>query len=84
MTQTRSSDVSSNLRQLDSAKEQWALENKKKPGDVPTAEDLKEYLKSFPLFCPATGKSEDYIIGPVGENPRCKNAKTLGQGHVLL
>ena len=41
-----------NLRQIDGAKNQWALEKGKKTGDVPTKEDLLPYLRSWPV-CPA-------------------------------
>ena len=38
-----------NLRQIDAAKQQWALENGKKDGDVPTRSDLAPYLRGgFP------------------------------------
>jgi hypothetical protein len=59
-----------NLRQIDAAKNQWALENNKKPGDVPTAQDLSPYLKGgfTSLHCPANGT---YNIEPVGQNPTC-------------
>ena len=41
-----------NLRQIDAAKNQWALEKGKKPTDVPTTQDLLPYLRSWPV-CPA-------------------------------
>jgi hypothetical protein len=65
-----------NLRQIDSAKNQWALEHGKKSGDVPTADDLTPYFKNhvFPI-CPAGGV---YTIGPVGADPKCSV-----EGHVL-
>ena len=58
-----------NLRQIDAAKNEWALEHSKKTGDTPTAQDLTPYFKNgaFPI-CPAGGT---YTIGPVGENPTC-------------
>ena len=56
-----------NLRQLDAAKNQWALEKGKKSGDVPTKEDLMPFLRSWPV-CPAGGA---YTIGSVGESPTC-------------
>jgi hypothetical protein len=58
-----------NLRMIDGAKQQWALENGKKPGDVPTAEDLKPFFKNgvFPT-CPAGGT---YTIGAVSNAPTC-------------
>jgi hypothetical protein len=56
-----------NLRQLDAAKNQWALEKVKKTGDAPTKEDLLPYLRKWPT-CPQGGT---YTIGPVGEAPTC-------------
>jgi hypothetical protein len=56
-----------NLRQIDGAKNQWALEKGKKDGDVPTKADLLPYLRSWPV-CPSGGT---YTIGPVGEPPMC-------------
>ncbi|HTX21820.1 MAG TPA: hypothetical protein VMD27_08190 [Candidatus Aquilonibacter sp.] len=56
-----------NLRQIDAAKEQWALENGKKVGDVPTKDDLLPYLPSWPV-CPSGGT---YSINAIGENPTC-------------
>jgi hypothetical protein len=56
-----------NLRQIDGAKQQWALEKGKQATDVPTWDDLKPYLGRIPV-CPAGGT---YTIGPVGEKPTC-------------
>jgi chromosome segregation ATPase len=65
-----------NLRQLDGAKQQWALDKGKTATDVPTAQDLLPYLKdgTFPV-CPDGGT---YSINAVGEFPTCSIA-----GHVL-
>jgi hypothetical protein len=63
-----------NLRQLDAAKNEWALEKGKKDGDVPTQEDLLPYLRRWPV-CPQGGT---YTIGAIGENPTCSIP-----GHVL-
>ncbi|HSY17606.1 MAG TPA: hypothetical protein VK815_04690 [Candidatus Acidoferrales bacterium] len=60
-----------NLRQLDAAENQWALEKGKKTGDPCTAEDLKPYVRlingQLPK-CPAGGV---YTISAVGEVPTC-------------
>ena len=56
-----------NLRQLDGATDQWAIENKKATGDFVTAKDIEPYLKKFPM-CPSGGA---YTIGPVGTSPTC-------------
>lgn len=65
-----------NLRQIDAAKQQWALENNKTAAAIPTARDLLPYFKDgvFPA-CPSGGI---YTIGAVGEAPTCSVP-----GHVL-
>jgi general secretion pathway protein G len=59
-----------NLRVIDGAKNQWALEKDKKEGDTPTATDLDPYIKGGfnSLHCPAEGQ---YSINPVGQPPTC-------------
>ena len=59
-----------NLRQIDSAKQQWALENGKDEGATPTASDLDKYINvGFAnLKCLKGGT---YSINPVGETPSC-------------
>jgi prepilin-type N-terminal cleavage/methylation domain-containing protein len=66
-----------NLRQIDSAKQQWAIEQKKVSTDVPTGADLDGYIKGgwATLECPASGT---YTINDVGTDPTCDVA-----GHVL-
>jgi competence protein ComGC len=58
-----------NLRMIDAAKNEWALENNKKSTDTPSQSDLAHYLKNgqFPT-CPKGGT---YTIGSVGEAPTC-------------
>jgi outer membrane lipoprotein-sorting protein len=68
-----------NLRQIDAAKNQWALENNKKAGTIVTEDDIKPYIKldadgNLPK-CPSGGT---YTIGKVGEKPTCSTA-----GHFL-
>jgi hypothetical protein len=67
-----------NLRQIDAAENQWALEQQKKTGDICTADDLKPYIRlvngELPK-CPAGGT---YTINPVGQPPTCSVP-----GHVL-
>jgi hypothetical protein len=59
-----------NLRQIDIAKQTWALENKKDDSQVPTSHDLDIYLKNgfSALVCPAGGT---YSINSVGQKPTC-------------
>jgi hypothetical protein len=69
------------LRQIDAAKNQWALENAKTNGVIVTENDIKPYIKlnskgNIPR-CPQSGI---YTIGKVGENPTCSIG---GPGHTL-
>jgi|GEM_PF-1663942 len=61
-----------NLRQIDGAINEWALEKGKAKGAVVTEADIKPYIKldasgNLPK-CPAGGK---YTLGKVGEVPTC-------------
>lgn len=64
-----------NLRQIESAKQTWALENHKDTNDVVTWNDIRPYLR-YLLQCPQGGT---YILGKAGEQPRC----SIGGTHVL-
>ncbi|HTB85462.1 MAG TPA: von Willebrand factor type A domain-containing protein [Candidatus Sulfotelmatobacter sp.] len=57
--------VINNLRQIDAAKNQWALENNKSPDAVPTSADLSPYLKNGGVK-PVAGES--YVIGKVSDS----------------
>lgn len=60
-----------NLRMLDGAKEQWALEKKKKTGDEVKMSDLvPDYVRSEPR-CPAGTAA--YTLNPIGTSPACPN-----------
>jgi len=65
-----------NLRSIQVAKAQWALENGKTAADVPVEQDLLTFLPNnlFPV-CPSGGT---YTIGAVGVAPTCTIA-----GHVI-
>ena len=67
-----------NLRQIDAAKQQWALENKKSDTDTPGTSDVAPYIKNnaFPN-CPASGT---YTVNAVNTDPTCSKS---GSGHVL-
>ncbi len=58
-----------NLRQIDAAKNEWALENNKAAGAIPTEQDLLPYIVNgiFPV-CPSGGV---YTIGALGVDPTC-------------
>jgi prepilin-type N-terminal cleavage/methylation domain-containing protein len=66
-----------NLRQIDGAKEQWALEQKKAPGATVNDADITPYIKgnAMPL-CPAGGT---YTVNVVDTAPAC----SLGGGTTL-
>lgn len=57
-----------NLRQIDSAKQQWALENNKSDSAIPTAVELLPYLQNGFPTCPSGGR---YSINAVGDFPTC-------------
>jgi|ERR1051325_3561488 hypothetical protein len=57
-----------NLRQIDGAKEQWALENRYTAGAIVSAKDVAPFIKGGMPHCPRGGI---YRIGTVGENPTC-------------
>jgi prepilin-type N-terminal cleavage/methylation domain-containing protein len=65
-----------NLRQIDGAKQQWALEFQRKSGDPCVSSDCSPYLKAWPT-CPAGG---DYTLTTVATQPEvsCPNS---GLGH---
>lgn len=59
-----------NLRQIDGAKQQWVIDEKKNGSDVPGKTDLYGttlYIKIEPA-CPLSGA---YTIGTVSANPAC-------------
>jgi hypothetical protein len=68
-----------NLRLIDAAKQQWALENKKQNTDTPAVSDIQPYLgrgaNGEMPSCPAGGV---YTIGTLGDKPTCSLP-----GHVL-
>lgn len=72
-----------NLRQIDGAKEQWALEANAKTGDA-VSEDattgLPAYIKGGTPTCPVGNAA--YTVGAVGTPPACANVATLTD-HVL-
>ena len=59
------------LRQLDAAKNQWALEKNKTATDVPTKEDLLPYIGGTQGQFPRCPQGGTYTLGPVGEPPTC-------------
>jgi prepilin-type N-terminal cleavage/methylation domain-containing protein len=74
-----------NLRQIDNAKQQWALESGKSVTDTPQATDLQPYLGRgnqgdladvcCPLSLPPSPMG-GYTINPVGTPPTCNQYST--------
>ncbi len=75
-TKAQQNSCINNLRQIDGAKAQWALENKKVDTDTVTTSDVAPYLKGSTIpSCPANGT---YAVTTVSANPSCTVA-----GHTL-
>jgi prepilin-type N-terminal cleavage/methylation domain-containing protein len=73
----RKSSCVGNLKVIETAKEQWAMDNKKNNGDIAAFTDLVGatlYIKSTPS-CPTAGT---YTINAVGTPPVCNIS-----GHAL-
>jgi prepilin-type N-terminal cleavage/methylation domain-containing protein len=61
-----------NLRQIDGAKQQWALENRQSSTATVEWANVTPYLKGeVQPFCPAAGT---YTLGLVNANPTCSVA----------
>jgi prepilin-type N-terminal cleavage/methylation domain-containing protein len=70
-----------NLRQIDGAKQQWALENKKVDTDSPVITDISPYMRNS-VTCPAQSATDfatSYTMGTVATKPVCNIVTT----HVL-
>ena len=64
-----------NLGQIDSAKQQWALETRQPTNATPQFSDISDYLKSA-VTCPAGGFgatfASSYIIRNLAAQPKCR------------
>jgi prepilin-type N-terminal cleavage/methylation domain-containing protein len=63
-----------NLRQIDGAKEQWALEKKLAPGATTVDAEVEAYIKGGRPKCPASGT---YTFNAVDTPPVCTVADHL-------
>jgi type II secretory pathway pseudopilin PulG len=82
-----------NLRQIDAAKQQWALETGQQSGASPQATDIQPYLGRgaagvLPL-CPAGGTTSNsfatsYTIDVVSNSPSCKILGSAAGGNHIL
>ena len=70
-----------NLRQIDGAIQQWALEFKKDPTAVITEADVTPYLKNS-VVCPSGGTTfaDSYTVTTVAVRPLCQKVPAT---HVL-
>jgi hypothetical protein len=71
-TSDSSASCRSNIRELDAAKQQWAVDNKKTTNDVVTWNDIRPYLSRLPV-CQDGGL---YTLGRIGEDVRCTHTTT--------
>ena len=67
--------IANNLRILEGAKEQWALENKKSTTDAVTTTDLTTYLKNNTM--PAPVVQETYLVTTVSDLVQASTTVTL-------
>ena len=71
-TQSQKNACINNLRQIDGAVQQWALENKQPSTGSPAITDVLPYMKSS-VICPSGGTSftDSYTLGTVAAKPSC-------------
>ena len=75
-----------NMRQIDSAIQQWALENGKKDNDPVTSTDVAVYIKGGTIKFPSCPAGAAYVVGPlVNSVPSvtCPNADISTAKHLL-
>ena len=80
-TQSQKNACINNLRQIDGAVQQWALENKKAANASVAYTDIKDYLKNS-VVCPGGGTafSDSYVLTGVTNKPPCKK---VSDTHIL-
>ena len=66
------------MRQIDSGKQQWAIENKKTGTDTPNTTEVGAYIRGGFPSCPASGT---YTIGNVNTAPSCSVHGSLPTGY---
>jgi hypothetical protein len=72
-----------NLRQIDGAKEQWALEKKVAPGSPVVDAEINEYIKNATVTRPKCPGGGDYLYNPVDTNPTCTLPNAAALGHTI-
>ena len=76
-TQSQKNACINNLRQIDGAVQQWALENKQAQTATAVAADVFPYLKSS-VICPAGGTTfaDSYALGAtIAAKPTCTTTR---------
>jgi len=69
---SRAKSCQANMRQVETAKEQWAMDNKKAATDTPTAADLvTEYMRGTEDTLPTCPSSGTYTIANMSTRPTC-------------
>jgi len=69
---SRAKSCQGNLRQIETAKEQWAMDTKASSSSTPTAADLvTEYMKGTEDTLPGCPSSGTYTIGNMSTRPTC-------------
>jgi prepilin-type N-terminal cleavage/methylation domain-containing protein len=84
-TQSQKNACINNLRQIDGAVQQWALENTKGASAAVTYTAISPFLKSA-VVCPAGGTSfaDSYLLDTVATKPTCvSTGGKTANGHVL-
>ena len=74
---SRKNTCKNNLRQIDQAKEQYAMDGNKVTGDAVTQANINTYLKAG--AAPTEPQGGTYTINVVGTNPTCDQ----GSGHSI-
>jgi prepilin-type N-terminal cleavage/methylation domain-containing protein len=80
-TQSQKNACINNLRQIDGATQQWALENKVAASAAVSFNAIQPYLKNS-VICPAGGTafSDSYQLNGITNKPTCKKVSST---HVL-
>lgn len=60
-----------NLRQIDAAEQQWALEHHKTTNDIPTWDDVLPYLGQARPSVPVCPQGGTYTLARLDEFPKC-------------
>ncbi len=71
-----------NLKQIDSAKEQWAMDNKAPAGAAVVMSDLTGTYIRTPATGPECPSGGSYTVNPIGTDPSCSYS-TAPDLHIL-